>query len=144
MLRCALLDIVVEILFFVYLSCTCSGLINSSKWWNEPNVSCFTLSISFTNVFGFLPTGENFAVFRSTSGEVYVLDAYCPHLGANMAIGGVVRGECLECPFHAWQFSGQDGKCSHIPYTDKGKLSYHIMSKTFFTFFDGPFFTTSC
>ncbi|KAG8301246.1 cholesterol 7-desaturase nvd-like [Homalodisca vitripennis] len=63
--------------------------------------------------------GENFAVFRSKSGEVYILDAYCPHLGANMAIGGVVKDECLECPFHSWQFRGEDGKCSSIPYAAK-------------------------
>ncbi|XP_054263633.1 cholesterol 7-desaturase nvd [Macrosteles quadrilineatus] len=63
--------------------------------------------------------GENFAVFRSKDGRAYVLDAYCPHLGANMGIGGVVKGDCLECPFHGWQFRGQDGKCSEIPYAAK-------------------------
>lgn len=29
--------------------------------------------------------GENFVVFRSqTNNEVFVLDAYCPHMGANL------------------------------------------------------------
>jgi len=51
------------------------------------------------------------------AGEVHVLDAYCPHLGANMAIGGVVRGNCLECPFHKWQFSGENGACTKVPYS---------------------------
>ncbi|XP_065339923.1 cholesterol 7-desaturase nvd isoform X2 [Cloeon dipterum] len=63
--------------------------------------------------------GENFAVFRGESGEVYVLDAYCPHLGANMAVGGCVKGESLECPFHAWRFGGKDGQCVAIPYAEK-------------------------
>ncbi|KAI5740321.1 hypothetical protein M8J76_002690 [Diaphorina citri] len=63
--------------------------------------------------------GENFAVFRSERGEVHVLDAYCPHLGANIAIGGFVRGDCIECPFHQWQFSGHDGRCVNIPYSGK-------------------------
>ncbi|XP_059475988.1 cholesterol 7-desaturase nvd 1 [Neocloeon triangulifer] len=63
--------------------------------------------------------GENFAVFRGEGGNVYVLDAYCPHLGANMAVGGCVKGESLECPFHAWRFAGKDGQCIAIPYAEK-------------------------
>lgn len=63
--------------------------------------------------------GQNFAVFRTQKGTVSVLDAYCPHLGANMGEGGRVRGECLECPFHGWLFNGADGRCQDIPYSDK-------------------------
>ncbi|XP_049864679.1 cholesterol 7-desaturase nvd isoform X1 [Schistocerca gregaria] len=65
--------------------------------------------------------GENLAVFRAADagGRVHVLDAYCPHLGANMAVGGAVRGGCLECPFHGWRFRGADGRCTSVPYADK-------------------------
>ncbi|XP_071448706.1 cholesterol 7-desaturase nvd [Hetaerina americana] len=66
--------------------------------------------------------GENFAVFReeeAAGGRVHVLGAYCPHLGANMAAGGRVRGDCLECPFHGWRFRGADGKCAAVPYSAK-------------------------
>ncbi|KAK2588202.1 hypothetical protein KPH14_004239 [Odynerus spinipes] len=63
--------------------------------------------------------GENFAVFRTEKGVVNILDAYCPHLGANMGEGGRVRGDCLECPFHKWLFRGDDGRCSLIPYSQK-------------------------
>ncbi|XP_015181168.1 PREDICTED: cholesterol 7-desaturase [Polistes dominula] len=63
--------------------------------------------------------GENFAVFRTEKGIVKILDAYCPHLGANMGEGGRVRGECLECPFHKWLFCGDNGRCLDIPYTEK-------------------------
>ena len=34
--------------------------------------------------------GQNFAIFRDEGGKVHILDAYCPHLGANLAIGGKV------------------------------------------------------
>ena len=34
--------------------------------------------------------GENFAIFRDADGEVHILDAYCAHLGANLAVGGKV------------------------------------------------------
>lgn len=57
-------------------------------------------------------------VFRTESGEAVVFDAYCPHLGANLGIGGQVKGDCIECPFHEWQFRASDGVCTHIPYSD--------------------------
>ncbi|XP_038051056.1 cholesterol 7-desaturase-like [Patiria miniata] len=63
--------------------------------------------------------GLHVAVFRGESGQVYIVDAYCPHLGANLAIGGKVKGECIECPFHGWTYQGEDGKCVHIAYADK-------------------------
>lgn len=63
--------------------------------------------------------GENFAVFRTEKGVVNILDAYCPHLGANMGENGRVKGDCLECPFHGWTFRGKDGRCDNIPYTEK-------------------------
>ncbi|GFS98735.1 3-ketosteroid-9-alpha-hydroxylase oxygenase subunit [Nephila pilipes] len=65
--------------------------------------------------------GQRFCVFRGEGGQAYVLDAYCPHLGADMSAGGKVAGECIECPFHGWQFSGRDGTCQNIPYSCKGK-----------------------
>ena len=36
--------------------------------------------------------GLELAVFRSEAGEAAILDAYCPHLGANLAAGGHVEG----------------------------------------------------
>lgn len=41
-------------------------------------------------------------------------------MGANLAVGGRVVGDCLECPFHGWQFRGSDGQCTKIPYSEKG------------------------
>ncbi|XP_022088194.1 cholesterol 7-desaturase-like [Acanthaster planci] len=63
--------------------------------------------------------GLNLAVFRGESGRAYIIDAYCPHLGANLAVGGKVTGECIECPFHGWTYQGEDGKCVKIAYADK-------------------------
>lgn len=61
-------------------------------------------------------------VFRTEKGEAHIADAYCPHLGANFGVGGKVKGDCLECPFHEWQFRASDGECVHIPYTTTSKL----------------------
>jgi len=49
---------------------------------------------------------HHWVVFRDAAGEPRVLDAYCPHLGANLA-DGRVRGDTLECPFHGWRIDGE-------------------------------------
>lgn len=61
--------------------------------------------------------GEHLVVFRTESGEVNILNAYCSHMGANLGHGGLVKGNCIECPFHQWKFSGADGSLVHIPYS---------------------------
>ncbi|XP_071948403.1 cholesterol 7-desaturase nvd-like [Antedon mediterranea] len=63
--------------------------------------------------------GEELAVYRGEDGKAHVVNAYCPHLGANLGVGGQVKGNCIECPFHGWKFRGEDGKCVDIPYASK-------------------------
>lgn len=64
--------------------------------------------------------GTEFAVFRGEESEkIFVTDAYCPHLGANITVGGSIRGDCVTCPFHEWSFDGNTGKCMDIPYAEK-------------------------
>lgn len=56
--------------------------------------------------------GENIALFRGKDGVLYALEAYCAHMGANIAIEGKVKNDnCLQCPFHGWTYSGQTGEC---------------------------------
>lgn len=57
-------------------------------------------------------------LYRTRSGLPVLQDAYCPHLGANLAVEGRVVGESVRCPFHGWRF-GTDGKCVEIPYCDE-------------------------
>ncbi len=64
--------------------------------------------------------GLNLVAWRGNSGKSYVADAYCPHLGAHLGVGGKVSGECIKCPFHGWAFHGTDGKLMNIPYSDQG------------------------
>lgn len=47
-------------------------------------------------------------------GAIHVLDAYCPHMGADLSIGEI-KGDAIQCPFHHWQWNGE-GKCVEIPY----------------------------
>lgn len=62
--------------------------------------------------------GQKLVAFRQDDGQVAVLDAYCPHLGADLGVGGKVVDGCVQCPFHAWRFD-RDGKCVEIPYAEK-------------------------
>ncbi|MFK7898776.1 MAG: Rieske 2Fe-2S domain-containing protein [Myxococcota bacterium] len=63
--------------------------------------------------------GHEMVLFRTRSGAAKVLDPFCPHLGAHLGHGGRVMGETIRCPFHAWQFDGTSGSCTHIPYCER-------------------------
>lgn len=59
--------------------------------------------------------GHDYVLFRTASGEVAALDAYCPHLGAHMGKGGCVKGETVVCPFHGFRFD-TTGQCVETAY----------------------------
>ncbi|GGL13466.1 Rieske 2Fe-2S domain-containing protein [Nocardia jinanensis] len=59
--------------------------------------------------------GHDLVAYRGRDGEVHVLDAYCQHLGANLACGGKVVDEGLQCPYHGWVWNSA-GRNVHIPY----------------------------
>src|SRR4051794_30046524 len=47
--------------------------------------------------------GEDLVVFRDTDGRLGVLDEYCPHRRASLALGR--NEECgLRCLYHGWKF----------------------------------------
>jgi phenylpropionate dioxygenase-like ring-hydroxylating dioxygenase large terminal subunit len=82
--------------------------------------------------------GADLVVWRDDAGEFHVNDAYCPHLGAHLGIGGTVHGGELACPFHGWSFDG-DGACTNIPYSErvnkKAKLrAYPVIVRNRFVF----------
>ncbi|MGW1005522.1 Rieske 2Fe-2S domain-containing protein [Streptomyces sp. NPDC002520] len=59
--------------------------------------------------------GTKLVVFQGEDdGQLHVLNAYCPHMGGNLAHGSV-KGDSVACPFHDWRWAG-NGRCSGIPY----------------------------
>jgi phenylpropionate dioxygenase-like ring-hydroxylating dioxygenase large terminal subunit len=82
--------------------------------------------------------GRDLVAFRTAGGQYAVLNAHCPHLGADLGCGEVV-GESLQCPFHHWQF-GADGQCVKIPSQAEipafaHQPSYPTMERHGFVFF---------
>ena len=55
--------------------------------------------------------GEEIVLFRTQSAAVCALEAYCHHLGAHIGYGGNVKGECVRCPFHGFEYN-VDGECT--------------------------------
>jgi 3-ketosteroid 9alpha-monooxygenase subunit A len=70
--------------------------------------------------------GQDLVLYRGASGRPYMVDAYCPHMGAHLAVGRTgataqrgmqVEGDNIRCPNHGWRF-GPDGRCNQIPYSN--------------------------
>lgn len=57
--------------------------------------------------------GQHFAVFRDSNGVAQCVSDVCTHRGAPLSLGKI-KGDCIECPYHGWKFSGK-GECEAIP-----------------------------
>ena len=58
--------------------------------------------------------GEPMTLGRSSDGNVFALGNVCPHRAALLSEGRITNG-AVECPYHGWQFSIDNGACTHIP-----------------------------
>ncbi|MEC9376325.1 MAG: aromatic ring-hydroxylating dioxygenase subunit alpha [Pseudomonadota bacterium] len=55
----------------------------------------------------------DFAAFRGSNGQAHVLADTCVHRGGALG-AGKIKTDCIECPYHGWQFDG-NGRCQVIP-----------------------------
>lgn len=85
-------------------------------WW----VLCHSSDLAKGQVKVMNVLGGQYVLWREDNdkGLAHLWDAYCPHMGANLAFGGTVNGENLKCPFHNWEFNGT-GACSKVPYANE-------------------------
>ena len=72
--------------------------------------------------------GQDLIVWRDMENDLHLQEAYCPHLGANLGVGGMVVGKTIQCPFHKWRFDGA-GRVETIPYSQK--INQHANLFTF-------------
>jgi 3-ketosteroid 9alpha-monooxygenase subunit A len=61
--------------------------------------------------------GTRLVIYQGASGKLNILNAWCPHMGADLGLGEV-KGESVVCRFHGWNW-GADGVCNHIPYSKR-------------------------
>jgi 3-ketosteroid 9alpha-monooxygenase subunit A len=70
--------------------------------------------------------GQELLAWRTPSGRLHVMDAYCEHLGAHLGYGGTVTDhDTIACPFHGWEWNGE-GRNARIPYQDRPNKARRI------------------
>lgn len=57
--------------------------------------------------------GLDFVLFRDTTGKINCVSDVCCHRGGALH-RGEVKGDCIACPYHGWEFNG-GGACTKIP-----------------------------
>ena len=84
---------------------------------------CYVSDVPSSSPLEVRALGQVYAVWRDPlSGNIVAQDAFCLHLGANLAVGGKVTEDgCLRCPFHAWDFR-PDGSVANVPYISKDSV----------------------
>lgn len=66
--------------------------------------------------------GEALAVFLTESGAPAVVADRCAHRGASLSMGKV-EGGSIQCPYHGWEWAGDDGACTRVPsLPDQGQI----------------------
>jgi nitrite reductase (NADH) small subunit len=55
---------------------------------------------------------QRIAVFHTRQGEVFAVQAECPHRGGPLA-DGLVGGSTLVCPLHSWKFDLSTGQAAN-------------------------------
>jgi nitrite reductase/ring-hydroxylating ferredoxin subunit len=74
---------------------------------------------------------RDLVLFRTESGAPRLLDAHCVHLGAHLAVGGRVVGDCIRCPFHGWSYDGESGSCTDIPYGGGSRIPARSTARSY-------------
>jgi 5,5'-dehydrodivanillate O-demethylase len=74
---------------------------------------CFSRELAEFPVKAVRLLGENWAVYRTPSGRLGIVEEQCPHRRASLAYG-VVEPDGIRCGYHGWYF-GLDGTCLEQP-----------------------------
>ncbi len=71
--------------------------------------------------------GEDLVAFRDSENRVGLVEARCPHRGANLFFG---RNEAcgIRCAYHGWKFD-VDGNCLQIPTMPRDAAGYETCAR---------------
>lgn len=64
--------------------------------------------------------GQSLVAWRNQQGNPAIMERFCSHMGASLAIGKVIEN-CIQCPFHHWHFDSF-GECIAIPKVAEPKV----------------------
>ena len=73
--------------------------------------------------------GEAFVAFRDTSGRVGLLDEFCMHRRASLALGRVEKNG-IRCLYHGWKF-GVDGTVQETPNLCEGRFRERVKAPAY-------------
>ncbi|MGN6370782.1 MAG: nitrite reductase small subunit NirD [Phycisphaerae bacterium] len=81
--------------------------------------------------------GRSIAVFRTRKGKLLAVDNRCPHKAGPLS-EGMLSGDQIVCPLHAFRFDGHTGECdepgqcpvqAHEISEHHGVVTLHIRTK---------------
>lgn len=75
-----------------------------------------TVDLERENVIPVRILGENLVVYRTTRGEMGLVQERCPHRSASL-VYGIPDEDGLRCAYHGWCFNSE-GACVSMPYND--------------------------
>src|SRR6266850_26947 len=73
--------------------------------------------------------GEDFVAFRDSDGKVGILDEYCCHRSASLALGRVEAGG-IRCIYHGWKFAA-DGTVLETPNVADPRFKERFKAKAY-------------
>jgi phenylpropionate dioxygenase-like ring-hydroxylating dioxygenase large terminal subunit len=73
--------------------------------------------------------GEDYIAFRDSSGQVGLLDEYCPHRNASLGLARV-EGGGIRCIYHGWKFA-VDGTVLETPNISDPTFKQRIKAKAY-------------
>jgi len=60
--------------------------------------------------------GEELVLFKDTTGKLGLIDAHCPHRGAQL-VYGMAEEDGIRCAYHGWKFN-HAGRCLEQPFEE--------------------------
>ncbi|WP_024546203.1 Rieske 2Fe-2S domain-containing protein [Picosynechococcus sp. NKBG15041c] len=98
--------------------------LDSFDWQDAWYPIHFVRDLDPTKPTRFVLLGEPLVIWwQPSSQQWHVFSDICPHRLAPLSEGRIVD-DCLECPYHGWQFS-ETGACTKIPFQAEDGKAHH-------------------